>query len=377
MARSHALLAAAACAAAHEGLDGFRIDEAAHAAYRFFWNDLCDWYLELVKPVLRRQAQGTDGALACAVMHCLFRDGRADRDYLARYTDVPHELEAHLLSRDPPWAARITGAPVETIEAFARLVGDNKRAEEEVNTEIASPISRRVNVSFAPGQSTSIIRIVKGYPTALSFFDRTGQPWPIEWDTNSNPAGQASNGGNCNQGPAGGAGPAVASAGFYVCTPTVGSNVLQVAAASLQPRGGLLVTLKGAPKPISFMLVAGGGAYDADLTVQVAERGPNAKGVATGPVAPDTASPFLTAMLDGAPPAEAEPLAVAGVSPDDLRAWKVGNRVVLRTRFALISPEWLASQTCEGGVTVYSLPITPVVLLSQDGVTVSASLSEP
>ena len=263
------------------------------------------------------------------------------------------------------------------IRDLGRRVGDNKRAEEEVNTEVASPISRRVNVSFAPGQATSIIQIVKGYPTALSFFDRTGQPWPIEWDTNSNPAGQASKGGNCNQGPAGGAGPAVASAGFYVCTPTVGSNVLQVAAASLQPRGGLLVTLKGAPKPISFMLVAGGGAYDADLTVQVAERGPNAKGVATGPVAPDTASPFLTAMLDGAPPAEAEPLAVAGVSPDDLRAWKVGNRVVLRTRFTLISPEWLASQTGEGGVTVYSLPVTPVVLLSQDGVTVSASLSEP
>ena len=87
------------------------------------------------------------------------------------------------------------------IRDLGRRVGDNKRAEEEVNTEIASPISRRVNVSFAPGQATSIIRIVKGYPTALSFFDRTGQPWPIEWDTNSNPAGQANNG-NCNQGPA-------------------------------------------------------------------------------------------------------------------------------------------------------------------------------
>ena len=39
---------------------------------------------------------GTDGALACAVMHVLFRDGYADRDYLARYTDRPAELEAHL-----------------------------------------------------------------------------------------------------------------------------------------------------------------------------------------------------------------------------------------------------------------------------------------
>jgi valyl-tRNA synthetase len=50
---------AAACAMAQEGFDAFRIDEAAHAAYRFFWNELCDWYLELVKPILRRQADGT------------------------------------------------------------------------------------------------------------------------------------------------------------------------------------------------------------------------------------------------------------------------------------------------------------------------------
>ncbi len=77
-------------------------------------------------PVLIRP--GTDGALACAVMHCLFRDGRADRDYLARYTDVPGELEAHVRSRTPAWASRITGCDVATIEAFAALIGERKRA---------------------------------------------------------------------------------------------------------------------------------------------------------------------------------------------------------------------------------------------------------
>src|SRR5262249_48541283 len=71
---------------------------------------------------------GTDGALACAVMHCLFRDGKQDRDYLARYTDAPDELEAHLASRGPDWAARITGCDAATIEEFARLVGERKRA---------------------------------------------------------------------------------------------------------------------------------------------------------------------------------------------------------------------------------------------------------
>jgi anaerobic selenocysteine-containing dehydrogenase len=77
-------------------------------------------------PVLIRP--GTDGALACALMHCLFRDQKADWDYLDRYTDAPHELKAHLRGRDPQWASRITGCPEETIEAFARLVGERKRA---------------------------------------------------------------------------------------------------------------------------------------------------------------------------------------------------------------------------------------------------------
>jgi anaerobic selenocysteine-containing dehydrogenase len=77
-------------------------------------------------PVLLRP--GTDGALACAVMHCLFRDGKADWEYLERYTDLPHELAEHVRARDPAWASKITGCPIETIEQFARLVGERKRA---------------------------------------------------------------------------------------------------------------------------------------------------------------------------------------------------------------------------------------------------------
>ena len=77
-------------------------------------------------PVLIRP--GTDGALACAVMHCLFRDDKADWNYLERYTDAPHELAEHVRRRDPAWAERITGCAAATIEAFARLVGERPRA---------------------------------------------------------------------------------------------------------------------------------------------------------------------------------------------------------------------------------------------------------
>jgi anaerobic selenocysteine-containing dehydrogenase len=71
---------------------------------------------------------GTDGALACAVMHVLFREGFADRDYLARYTDDPEGFERHLASRTPEWGSAITGLSVAEIEGFARLYGGTKRS---------------------------------------------------------------------------------------------------------------------------------------------------------------------------------------------------------------------------------------------------------
>lgn len=70
---------------------------------------------------------GSDGALACAIMHVLFRDGYANWPYLEQYTDCPRDLEAHVRSRSPEWASGITGLTVEEIESFARLIGTTPR----------------------------------------------------------------------------------------------------------------------------------------------------------------------------------------------------------------------------------------------------------
>lgn len=70
---------------------------------------------------------GTDGALACAVMHVLFRDGYANWPYLEKYTDHPRELEAHLKTRTPEWASAITGLSVAEIETFAKMIGTTDR----------------------------------------------------------------------------------------------------------------------------------------------------------------------------------------------------------------------------------------------------------
>ena len=71
---------------------------------------------------------GTDGAVACAIMHVLFRDGYADRAYMAQYAEDPEGLETHLAIRTPQWAEAISGVPASQIEALAKRYGQTDRA---------------------------------------------------------------------------------------------------------------------------------------------------------------------------------------------------------------------------------------------------------
>ncbi|WP_137387851.1 molybdopterin-containing oxidoreductase family protein [Rhodoligotrophos defluvii] len=100
---------------------------------------------------------GTDGALACAVMHVLFRDGYADWDYLERFSDCPREFEAHLATRDPAWASAITGLEPSQIEAFARLIGEHRRTFFRIGYGFSRSRNGAVNV-----HAVSCIPVVTG-----------------------------------------------------------------------------------------------------------------------------------------------------------------------------------------------------------------------
>ena len=108
--------------AVSEGIGEFRSDEATAAIYKFFWNDLCDWYLEIVKPVLR----GDSGA------------------------DVREETGATLLF---------------VIEAALRLMHPvMPYVTEELWQRLDKPASRKISIAFGPYPTAAD---VKADPAAL------------------------------------------------------------------------------------------------------------------------------------------------------------------------------------------------------------------
>ena len=57
-----------------DAITAFRFNDAAGAAYKFVWNQLCDWYLELLKPVFMGEDEADKAEVAGGFSLCARRD---------------------------------------------------------------------------------------------------------------------------------------------------------------------------------------------------------------------------------------------------------------------------------------------------------------
>jgi anaerobic selenocysteine-containing dehydrogenase len=84
-----------------------------------------DWHLP-INP-------GTDVALAMGMMHIIFRDGREDKDYIARHTFGCDDLRQRVESFTPEYVAGVTGIAAEDIERLTREYATSEAAVIRVN----------------------------------------------------------------------------------------------------------------------------------------------------------------------------------------------------------------------------------------------------
>jgi len=60
-----------ATSAVTDGIANYRFNESASAAYRFVWNQFCDWYLELLKPIFMGEDELAKAEAQATAAYCL------------------------------------------------------------------------------------------------------------------------------------------------------------------------------------------------------------------------------------------------------------------------------------------------------------------
>ena len=134
--------------------DAYRFNDAATTLYRFFWNELCDWYLELAKPSLA--ADGPERATTIATLVAVLESAlRLLHPLMPFLTDeLWHALpgvdasRATLLLAEYPKSSAIERD--EAAEArVERLIGA-VRALRNLRAEMSLPPSREIDVLVAP-----------------------------------------------------------------------------------------------------------------------------------------------------------------------------------------------------------------------------------
>ena len=137
------------------GLESFRIDEAANEAYRFFWNDFCDWYLEVTKPIFKDETP--DAAETREVMaHVLETSLRLIHPIMPYLTEELWQRLPKPSSRKKsiafgPYPTVVDGSPdtsiVRDMEIFKLVVSAVRtvRSEHEVGPAVDVPLAFRTD----------------------------------------------------------------------------------------------------------------------------------------------------------------------------------------------------------------------------------------
>jgi len=154
----------AASAETDRNLAAFRFKEAAEAVYQFFWGELADWYLEVIKPRLQPDGDPASAAVARATL-VLCLDGilRLLHPVMPFITDALWRRLPAIAGQERPGSVMVAAWPQpddypsdEAAEAqfgaLAELIGEIRTLRSEYGVPPAAPIRIRLsNVSAALG----------------------------------------------------------------------------------------------------------------------------------------------------------------------------------------------------------------------------------
>jgi len=240
--------------------------------------------------------------------------------------------------------------PAEIKEVIDRFEQTTKAAEQPFGHITPKAEVRVSTVNLEPSATPETIHLAPGHVSSVTVLDATGQPWPIA---------DVSWGGD-----------------FEVQTPATGGHIIRISPLGGYKVGNMSLSLVDLPTPVTFRLETQPDRVDYRFDARMPIPGPNAMApVIEVPLQTQAGDGSLISILDGVSPDGTTSLTVSGVD-GRTSAYKNGDRVFVRTPLTLLSPAWSEQVASADGMTVYVIPDAPVLLLSDKGRMVRASLSD-
>lgn len=129
-----------------EAIENYRFNDAAGSLYRFIWNQFCDWYLELLKPVFSGEDEGAKAESQACAAYVLEETYKLLHPFMPFMTE---ELWAHTASEDSEriglichaeWPSPAYGddAAADEINWLVDLVSGIRSARAEMNVPPAA-----------------------------------------------------------------------------------------------------------------------------------------------------------------------------------------------------------------------------------------------
>ncbi len=148
----------AATAEVNLALEEFRFHEAAATLYQFFWNDFCDWYIELSKPfVTSAESSDENRAVKRRIIYVLERSLSLLHPLMPFITEelwqrLPHRGKTICLNEFPQAGARDEQAE-RAMELFTGLVSKLRNIRSTFNIAPSVPINAKIAATEATSQA--------------------------------------------------------------------------------------------------------------------------------------------------------------------------------------------------------------------------------
>jgi valyl-tRNA synthetase len=161
------------------GIEGYKFNEAALAAYRFTWNIVCDWYLELAKPVLQGEDSPQRNETRAAVASILDRTVAMLHPFMpfiteelnAAYGVFSNQARGQLCTGNWPVPIGLADAAAEAEIGFVvDLISEIRSARAEMNV----PVATLAPLVFVGADAAGVAR-AKGAEDALKRMARVSE----------------------------------------------------------------------------------------------------------------------------------------------------------------------------------------------------------